>query len=214
MADDSKKILIEVDLKVKQAIADLVTTKKQIAELRAEQKNLDISTNEGRATYEAYGAEIRKLTSTSKEQQKQIDNTIKSNNAEKESLNQLKTQLSLLTTDYNKLSAEQREAAKGQDLKNQIRGISDQLKNAEGDVGNFTRRVGDYENAIKNALGTNKGFAGTIASMQEGAKGVGLSFGQYAVQGVQAFGKAMLSLLANPIVALIAAIAAGIKLVS
>jgi chromosome segregation ATPase len=132
MADDSKKILIEVDLQVKEAIANLAATKKQIADLRAEQKLLDTSTEEGRATYEAYGTAIRKLTATARDQQKTIDNTIKANNAEKDSMVQLKSNLSNLTAEYNKLSAAERQSIQGQNKAAEIKALSDQLKSVEG----------------------------------------------------------------------------------
>jgi len=213
MSDDTKKILIEVDLNVKQAIADLATTRKAISDLRGEQKALDTTTEEGRKMYEVYGTEIRKLTTTAREQQKQIDNTIKANNAANDSNTQLKANLSLLTAEYDKLSKEQKKSAEGVALRDSIKGISDQLKETEGSLGNFQRMVGDYENSIKSALGINTGFKGTLVSMAEGTKATGTSFATTGAQGIKAFGTELLALLANPIVAIIAAIAVVIMLV-
>lgn len=211
MADETKKVLLEVSVEVKEAIKNLAATKTQIQDLRKAQKELDTTTAEGKQMYEAYGAQIRELTKTSRDQQKQIDNTIKSNKEAEGSNEQLKAKLSLLTAEYNKLSKAQKESAEGVELKNSIKGISDELKGAEEGVGDFHRSIGDYQNSIMNSIGLSDGFICNLAKMSAGAKETGVSFGKQAVSGVVSLGKAFLSLMANPIVLLIAAIVLGLK---
>src|ERR1035437_2321740 len=208
-----KKVLITVSLEVKQMIADMAVTKKAIQDLRVEQKNLDKSTEDGRKAYEVYGTEIKNLTNTAREQQKAIDNTIKAQNAEKDSMDQLKAKLSNLTAEYGKLSKEQRNGAEGKELQNSIKGISDQLKDTEGGIGLFGRTVGEYKSNIMSALGLNNGFMNTLLGMKGGTKDVASTMANEGVSGVKAFGTQLLSLLANPIVAIIAAIAVVIMLV-
>lgn len=212
MADETKKVLLEVSVEVKEAIKNLAATKTQIQDLRKAQKELDTTTEEGKQMYEAYGAQIRELTKTARDQQKQIDNTIKSNKEAEGSNEQLKAKLSLLTAEYNKLSKAQKESAEGVELKNSIKGISDELKVTEGGLGDFRRSVAEYENKIRSALGLQDGFIGSLMNMASGAKETGSSFGKQAVSGVTSFGKALLSLLANPIVLIIAAIVSGVML--
>jgi len=187
-----KKVLLTVSLEVKQMIADLSVTKKSIQDQKAAQKELDITTLEGQKAYEVYGAEIRKLTATAKDQQKQIDNTIKANNSEKDSIQQLKATLSTLTAEYNKLSKEQREAPDGQQKAKDIKAMSDELKNQEKQLGDSRRGVGEYERGISgmtNSMSQLPGVAGsTTKSLLE-------------------TGKSMWALVANPIGATIAVIA-------
>jgi hypothetical protein len=209
-----KKILLTVSLEVKQMIADLAVTKKAIADLRSEQKGLDKTTEEGRKAYEAYGAEIRNLTATSKEQQKTIDNTIKSQQAQKESNDQLKAQLSLLTAEYNKLSKEQKNSAEGTALRDSIKGIATELKKTEGGLGDFHRTIGEYKNNIMSALGLSDGFAGKLTGLATGGKEAGKAMITEGVSGVKAFGTSLLSLLANPIVAILAAITVTVMMVA
>lgn len=207
MADETKKVLLEVSLEVKEAIKNLTATRSQIQELRKAQKELDVTTDEGKQMYEAYGAQIRELSNAARQQQKEIDNTIKAQKAEAGSMEQLKANLSNLTAEYNKLSKEQRNTAEGIELRDQIKGISDELKEAEEPLGDFRRSVGEYEDKIRSALGLNKGFTGTLTEMSQGSDGAAGGF-KAMTAGAKAFGKQLLTLLANPVVLIIAGIAA------
>ena len=67
---------------------------------------------------------------------------------------QLRAQLKLLTTEYDTLSQEQRENTdEGQLMTTQIKGLTDQLKENESAVGDNRRNVGNYSEAIQDALG-------------------------------------------------------------
>lgn len=209
---DEKKILLSVELKADQALKAMSETRKEIENLKRLQKQLDTSTEEGRVQFEAYGASIRELNGKLREQQKTYDNHVKSLFAEKDSMQQLKAELSNLTLAYNKLSKEQRNSEAGLTLRDKIKGISDELKEAEGGIGLFNRNVGDYENAIKRALAGNSQFAQSVFNIGDEAKNAGGKFGKEAVGGVKTFGKALLGLLANPIVLILAAIAATVML--
>ena len=135
------------------------------------------------------------------------------NGAEKGSHEQLAAQYDLNYKAYNKLSAAQKDTTSGKAMLASIGEQSKALKGMEGPMGNFTRDVGNYKNNILSALGANQGFIGNLANMAMGAEKTGSSFATAGVSGVKAFGTAMLELLANPIVAILAAIAALIMLV-
>jgi len=155
-----KKVLLTVSLEVKQMIADLAVTKKTIQDLRTEQKALDTTTEAGAKQYAVYDAEIRKTTATAKEQQKQIDNSIKSDNAKINSMEQLKAKLSLSTAEYNKMSDAERNAAKGKELNASINSITDDLKKLEKGIGDNRRNVGDYAGALQGLPGVFGKIAG------------------------------------------------------
>jgi len=213
MADAKTVLLLQLDTNLKQAVNDLAETKKAIADLMAQQKSCDKSTADGRVQFESLGVTIRALNQLKNEQQKTIDNTVKAQQAEKESSVQLKAQLSNLTLEYSKLSKEQQKSADGIALKDSIKGITDSLKGTEEGLGIFNRNVGDYKNKILEAMGLNPSFAKSLAGIGiSGKETAGVLAGE-GVQGVQAFGKSLLSLLANPVVLVIAAIAAAIMLV-
>ena len=82
----------------------------------------------------------------------------------------------------------------------QINGINDQLKTMDASIGNFQRNVGNYEAAF------TKGLSGIADKLQ--ALGNPLAI---AKNGVNALGKAMKALIANPIGAFIMAIVVAVK---
>ena len=149
MADQvTKKTLLNVEINSSEAINNIAELKKQVSELRTKQKELDTSTDQGRQQYEAYGQQIKALNTASQSYQKEIQNQVKAQNEQEGSIQKFKAQLSLQTAAYNKLSAAQREAADGKALQASIRATSEELKGLEGDLGNNSRKVGDYKNQI------------------------------------------------------------------
>ncbi|HHT22955.1 MAG TPA: hypothetical protein GXZ87_06535 [Bacteroidales bacterium] len=125
---EEKKILLSVQVKADQALAEMAKTRKEIAELKSLQKQLDTSTEEGRLQYEKYGASIRDANKKLREQQREYDNHTKTLLAQEGSLESLRAELSNLTLAYTKLSKAERQSAEGQELKEKIKGISDELK--------------------------------------------------------------------------------------
>lgn len=208
MQESNKKVLVEVEVAVKEAIANLAKTRKEILDLKKAQKELDTTTEEGRKQYEVYNTQIRELNESARQQQKQIDNNIKAQKSEVGSLTQLRATISNLKAEYSALSKEQRDSPVGEAMAKQIKEMNDELKSAEGGFGDFYKSVGDYQTAIKSALGLQDGFIGNLVNMATGAKDAGTSFGTLLTSGVKSAGKALLSLLANPIIAIIAGIVA------
>ena len=105
------------------------------------------------------------------------------------------------------------EGVKGKELQDKINAITDELKGAEEETQRFYRNVGNYEAAILKAAQSNIPFLDSIIKMQTELGGVKQAFnvGKTAVIG---FSKQLLALLTNPIVAILASIAAAIMLVS
>lgn len=125
----------------------------------------------------------------------------------------LRAELSNATAAYDALSREEREGTKGKELQNHINAITEELKEAEEETQRFYRNVGNYEAAILKAAQSNIPFLDSIIKMQTELGGVKQAFnvGKTAVIG---FSKQLLALLTNPIVAILASIAAAIMLVS
>jgi len=81
MSDDqTKKVLLNVEINNSDAIKKLAETKTRIAELRAEQKALDTSTDSGRQKFEILGQQIKALNTDSLTYQKTIQNEVKAQN--------------------------------------------------------------------------------------------------------------------------------------
>lgn len=179
MADQvTKKTLLNVEINSSEAINNIAELKKQVSELRTKQKELDTSTDQGRQQYEAYGQQIKALTSESRTYEKQIQSTVKANNEQEGSIQKLKAQLSLQTAEYNKLSSAQREAADGKAMQASIKATSDKLKELEKSLGDNRRSVGDYE------LATRK-LPGVFGEMQASATQAYSSIKDNLAQGKQ-----------------------------
>lgn len=146
-----------------------------------------------------YSSEVQRLS-------KMVQNQLKMDKEQIGSMQQLRAQLSDLTRQYDELSKEEREAAKGDELKEKINKVTDALKDNEEATQRYYRNVGNYENAIKNSLGLNSKFANTLNQINQ--NGIGATLNEMS-QGVKNVGKETTKLLANPIVATLALIAAA-----
>lgn len=142
-----------------------------------------------------------------------VQNQLKVDRENIGSLKQLRAQLSNLTAAYDALSEEERNAAKGREMKDKINEITDSLKGAEEATQRYYRNVGNYENAIKNTIGLNGKFGQTLQNVAEMTKnGVGPALTQMNTA-VRNVGKETTKLLANPIVATLALIATAVMAV-
>ena len=122
---------------------------KDIDNLKAKQKELELTTGKNTVEYQRVTAQL-KLTQA--EQRKLTDlqkAAITVEKAQEGSNQKLRSQLTLLTDQYNKLSKEQREnTTAGKELGDSIAGITAELKLNEGAVGDTRRNVGNYTESI------------------------------------------------------------------
>jgi hypothetical protein len=125
---DEKKVLLDVEIKATEALKELAQLKIKSDELKVAQKQLDTTTEEGRLKYEALGQQIKALNVTANERQKTIQNEIKNQNQQQNSIQQLKAELSLNTKAYNELSEAERNSVKGQMFQKAIIETTTKLK--------------------------------------------------------------------------------------
>ena len=162
MADEQKTIVFKVDLDNEDFIAAAAQTRRNVEQLKEEQKQLDRSTEEGARQYERYEAvikqtqmEMRRLTDLQKAK-------IQFNKAEEGSNTKLRSALKILSASYNELSKEQRDnTEEGRKLGEQIAAITAELKANESAVGDNRRNVGNYKESIieaSNELKTASAF--------------------------------------------------------
>ena len=152
-------------------------------------------------------AELRNLRN---EENRMTKLQIQLNRSAEGSYNQLSAQYSLNKMAINNLTKEEREndpAAKK--LIEETKAIYEEMKRMQEATGKFQLNVGNYENAITNAVGINsKWYNGMkeISAMFEGGLAEGL---KNCTSLIGALGKQFLALLANPIVLTIAAVTAA-----
>lgn len=219
--------ILEIKVDVNDAIKSISNLNKEIDAQRQYQKQLQSQIKELSKDYAANAGEIEQLQLElvkSKELTKDyssqvqvlsrsVQNQLKVDRENIGSLKQLRAQLSNLTAAYDALSEEERNAAKGRELKDKINEVTDSLKGAEEATQRYYRNVGNYENAIKNTIGLNGKFGQTLQNVAEMTKnGVGPALNQMNTA-VKNVGKETTKLLANPIVATLALIATAVMAV-
>lgn len=220
MAENATEKILEIKVRYDDAIRKIAEYRKQLDVLKQVEKTLTEDVKKGRISRDAYNIKLTETKIASQEYteairvlNKEIQNNRKIEQEQEGSLKQLRAQLSNLTAEYDSLSEAERNAAKGQELKNSINNITDSLKGAEEETQRFYRSVGSYEKAIKNAVSSNVPFIGQLTQMQEGAGGLKGAFNAGTVA-VKSFSKQLLVLLANPIVAILSVISLAVMAVA
>jgi len=219
--DSQTQKIIDIRVDYAQAVEGIAKLREEIKRLEQEEENLKQFTKEDGAMYEEAQAQIeanrlamRQYREEIRYLQKETQNEIRQREQQDGSLQQLRAELSNVTRAYDLLSREEREGARGRELAEHINIITTELKAAEAETQRYYRNVGNYENAIQNALGANSKWIQQLTMIKDITAG-GLKQGlTMATQAVSAFGKQLLTLLANPIVATLAAIAAAVMAVS
>lgn len=212
MSGEEQQIL-SIKVRYEDAIYGIVRYKEKLAELSKAQEQLKADFKDGKVSYDEYATSLVAINEQSKthkatirELSKEVQNNIKTEREQEGSLRALRAELSNATKEFDSLSKAERNSVKGKALKEHINEITDELKKAEEETQRFTRNVGNYEGAIKSALGVNGNFANSIMSLSEGGKGLNGVF-TGAIDSAKAFGTTLLGFLSNPVFLSLAGIA-------
>lgn len=212
--------ILTISVNYQDAVDKITKFQDEIVKTREEQKKFSQELEKGEITQKEYNnameisdAIVKDHKQSISSLRKEIQNNIKTEKEQEGSLKSLQAQLSNATKAYKELSKTERESAKGKEMEKHILSISNELKGAEANIGLFQRNVGNYQSALANAAAGGNSFAQSIlqqATSADTAKGAFQALGTQ----VTAFGKTLLGLLANPIVATIAAIVAVVVLLT
>ena len=189
---DSLDSLDEMREKVVSAgysFSSLKSAKKYIDALKASLIDLD-------ETSEEYGERVEEIDKVQEKLNKAMKATGDDAKDVEGSYNALSKQMSELKKAF-KATNDEAERSK---LAAQINGINDQLKEMDASIGNYQRNVGNYEGA----------FTKGLSSIADKFQALGNPM-KIAKNGVNALGKAMKALIANPIGAIIMAIVVAVK---
>lgn len=178
MADKVEKIL---DIKVNhekaiKAIAkyqtDIENARKAEAELKEQLNKNAISRQQYNEEMAASKAYINDCNDSIRVISKTIQNQLKQEKAQENSLVSLRAKLSNLTAEYDALSEAERNADTGMNIKNRINEVTDALKGAEEETQRYYRNVGNYKEAIMEAANANIPFVQQINVMVTSLGGV------------------------------------------
>lgn len=195
------------------ATREIEINKKNLAELKQEYKNGEMSASEYNRALLEITSTTKALTAEKKAYEKEIQNNIKIESQETGSLNQLRASLQKMTAQYNAMSAARREGQEGRLLAASIKSQQEAINEAEMALGNYRSQVGNYENAIKNALPFGNSF---LLQLSDSAKQAGSATNMIkgAASAIGSLVKQAASFIATPLGATIAAIYASYKWLS
>lgn len=195
------------------ATREIEINKKNLAELKQEYKNGEMSASEYNRALLEITSTTKALTAEKKAYEKEIQNNIKIESQETGSLNQLRASLQKMTAQYNAMSAARREGQEGRLLAASIKSQQEAINEAEMALGNYRSQVGNYENAIRNALPFGNSF---LLQLSDSAKQAGSATNMIkgAASAIGSLVKQAAAFIATPLGATIAAIYASYKWLS
>lgn len=135
---------------------------------------------------------------------------VKINNSLEGSYNRLSAQYSLNKIYLNNMTKEERENTEaGRQLVKETKAIYDEMNKLQQATGKYALNVGNYENSINAAIGAQSKWFKNLQSLGALFQGGFTNGVKAAGSAVAGFGKQLLALMANPIVATIAAVTAA-----
>jgi len=195
------------------ATREIEINKKNLAELKQEYKNGEMSASEYNRALLEITSTTKALTAEKKAYEKEIQNNIKIETQASGSINHLRANISSLTAKYNALSEAARNSQVGKGLAADIKAQQEAINEAEMALGNYRSQVGNYENAIKNALPFGNSF---LLQLSDSAKQAGSATNMIkgAASAIGSLVKQAASFIATPLGATIATIYASYKWLS
>ena len=213
MTGTDEEQILGIKVRYEDAIYGIMQYKEKLADLSAAQKQLKkdfedgkIGGNEFAATIAAMDEQAKAHKATIRELSKEVQNNIKTEKEQEGSLRSLRAELSNATKEYDALSRAERNGARGKELQKHINEITNELKEAEEGTQRFYRNVGNYQEAIKSALGINNSFANSILKMASNGKGFAGVF-DGAIDNAKALGTTLMGFMKNPVFLSLAGIA-------
>lgn len=231
-ADDSISRLIKELDEANDAYSNLANSiKTQAAGIKTSLAGVNSATQSGRGATKGYSQDVEKLlkaqrdltfarseaarkiaelNAMKKDEQTITKLTIQLNRTQEGSYEHLAAQYGLNKIRLNAMTAEYRANTKeGQKLETETREIYEEMKRLQEATGKHALNVGNYQGAIDSLIGTQGRWFAQLQNLGTVFSG-GVANGiKMAGQQVAVFGKQLLALLANPIVAMIAAVAAA-----
>lgn len=210
MVSEDQQQILDIKVKYEDAIYGIIRYKEKIDQLKASIKELKkqeedktITTNEMKVQTEAITATIKEYQYNVRALQKEIQNNVRTENEQEGSLKQLRAQLSNATKKYDEMAKAEREGAKGQALAQHINEITNKLKLAEEQTQRYYRNVGNYYNSMLDLaadlqhvvpMGGGGGvgeFTNTVVTLGKNVKDI--------IPNIKAFGTTLLGLATNPV---------------
>jgi hypothetical protein len=165
MADD-RTILLKVELDVAQLSKNAKDAEDKLKQLVPVMEKIKKEQGQHSIEYKKAQAEVRNYNKVLTDSVKALQQNAKTTESNSGSIIEMREQLSAATYAYNNLTKEQRENSDvGISLRNDIKSISDALKEQEGAIGDNRRNVGNYAGAIAELKAELKAYKGEMLGL-------------------------------------------------
>lgn len=189
----------------KKEIKDLMAAEKEQGKLTDEQAKRE---KELREQVEQSSTEIKNYNRYIADHQKVVAKSIDEANRQSGSLRQMRSDVGALTAEWENLSKEQREGARGEEIQKNLAELNGQINTASLSTNNFKDNIGNYSSALDGMIGQNTIAGKTFSALGVSSDMTAKTLKTSVVGGLKAVGGAMKALLANPLFAAIAGITA------
>lgn len=194
MADNITKIF-EITLDAKAFGKGIADAKKELEQLKNEQRQLDSQVKSGIALTEEQGAlyaqnsaKIKMLNESIRDYSRELEKQMKAaeiatraDEAMGSSLNALRVDLKTLTAAFDGLSRAEREGAKGSELQKKIAALQVEIRSAEEATGRFQRNVGNYPKVFDIAGKTMQKFGGMTGAIASKLSSLGKTMSDFGI---------------------------------
>lgn len=213
MAEEKMTVIVDIKTTADNAAEEIIKLNKELAACKTKQKELTAENKESTAEYARNEAEIKNVQAALRKQRTILGEAMKLETKNEKSLNDLRSELKLVTIAYDDLTKAEQKGAKGKDYQDKIKKLTIEVTKLEEETGRFQRNVGNYENAMRSAINTSNPMLSFLVKVQTESSAAG-GFFKSLGSNIKAMTKAAMSFIATPIGATIAAITVVIKAVS
>lgn len=187
--------ILNFEVKATEAISQMAKYNQEIDRLKETIGQLGKATDAERVERARLTEQLKLTTAARRQLSNEIQSGIKTEQLQKGSIRQMRAELNNMKSQWKSMGEEER-ATNAQMLKD-IQALTKRLSAAEAEIGEYQRRVGSYEDAIKSAIFGNSKLGSSFAGLASSGGGFsGMMSG--AATSVKAFGSALWSLMANP----------------
>lgn len=171
---EEKTVIIEVDIDIDKAAKGSKALGEEIQVLKSQTKKAKDEQGEFSEEYIKYNAALKSAQKEQRTQNTLIEKSITANNQAKGSIDQLRSQLSIVSVQWAKLSKEEREnTEEGKELTKQKLELTNALKGEEEATGDARRNVGNYKDGLSDATDATAQFIPVAGQASTAAKGLG-----------------------------------------
>ena len=205
----------KVATELRSVITSIADLKKEQASLKKEIEDGADATGELSAAYAQNEATIKTLTAKQKALSGQLNTTNTSADQLGDSFRELDARARDLENQYKSLTKAQRESVEGQQLKEQVIEAKQALKDFDAELGNHQRNVGNYPKTVTALIPGFDKLQGMLGNLGISFEDLGTNAKSALTgigQGMAGLGKQAMAMLANPIIAAIAAVLVALKM--